>query len=152
MFKIALPDSLFDVVMVGFNLLNPSARGSVFGLTIAHDVGTLIMFAVRRALHSDAAAAQAVAALLRSGAISSDGLESHDPLGFLRAAPGVNSIVEAAYRFCRHEPGAHVVLTGTGSKEHLAQNVASILAPPLPLSVAERLRAIFGGVDSISGN
>src|SRR5688572_26779271 len=46
----ALEDDLWDVVMVGFNLLNQSARELVFARTLAQDVGTLIMFAVRRAL------------------------------------------------------------------------------------------------------
>src|SRR5271168_2180949 len=46
----ALADDHFDVIMVGFNLVNPSARERVFPLTLAHDVGTLIMFAVRRQL------------------------------------------------------------------------------------------------------
>ena len=54
MLQQALPDNLFDVVMVGFNLLNPSARKTVFPHTIVRDVGTLITFAVRRALHDDA--------------------------------------------------------------------------------------------------
>jgi aryl-alcohol dehydrogenase-like predicted oxidoreductase len=61
-------------------------------------------------------------------------------------------VVEAAYRFCRHEPGAHVILTGTGDPEHLKANVESILAPPLPPELLARLRAIFGRVDSVSGN
>src|SRR5260370_145563 len=50
MLKRALPDDRFDVIMTGFSLLNPSARRAVFPLTLQHDVGTLIMFAVRRAL------------------------------------------------------------------------------------------------------
>ena len=55
-----------------------------------------------------------------------------DPLGFLLGAGGAASLPEAAYRFARHEPGCHVVLTGTGSVDHLAENVASINGPPLP--------------------
>ena len=148
----ALPDNLFDVVMVGFNLLNPSARRSVFPQTIAQDVGTLIMFAVRRALNSDDAVREAVGKLIACGEIAANAIDVSDPLGFVRQAPGVNSVVEAAYRFCRHEPGAHVVLTGTGNKAHLAENVASILAPPLPAEVSARLRTIFGDINSVSGN
>ena len=148
----ALPDDHFDVIMVGHNLLNPSARKVVFPLTRAHDVGTLIMFAVRRAL-SDATHVRAVVdALIQANAIDPERVDSVDPLAFVAAHPQVKSLVEAAYRFCRHEPGAHVILTGTGNAEHLRDNVAAILAPPLPADVAQRLDAIFGDVDSVSGN
>jgi aryl-alcohol dehydrogenase-like predicted oxidoreductase len=155
----ALPDDHFDVIMVGFNLLNPAARHSVLPLTLKHDVGTLIMFAVRRALGQPAALAQTVAGLIASGQIEGiegqvDGqaIDSSDPLAFVADHPDVGSVVEAAYRYCRHEPGAHVVLTGTGSIEHLSENVASILAPALPESLLERLNSLFGAVDSVSGD
>ena len=152
MLQHALPDDLFDVVMVGFNLLNPSARHTVFPQTMARDVGTLIMFAVRRALQNDESVNAIVAQLLAAGTIAAANVDVQAPLAFLRSATGVGSIIAAAYRFSRHEPGAQVVLTGTGSKDHLAANVASILAPPLPEDVAQRLREMFGDVDSVSGN
>jgi len=79
-------------------------------------------------------------------------VDARDPLGFVTAHPGVKSLTEAAYRFCRHEPGAHVILTGTGSVEHLRENVESILAPKLPSEITARLAEIFGGVDSVSGD
>lgn len=148
----AVPDGRFDVVMVGFNLLNPSARSSVFPLTLRHDVGTLIMFAVRRALSDPAALREVVARLMENGEVAPGLLNPDDPLDFLTAHPDVESVVQAAYRFCRHEPGADVILTGTGSGEHLKQNVRSILAPPLPAESAARLEAVFGRVVSVSGN
>ena len=61
-------------------------------------------------------------------------------------------MVETAFRFCRHEAGAQVILTGTGDPAHLKANVEAILAPPLPPDVLQRLEAIFGAVDSVSGN
>ncbi|MXO59437.1 aldo/keto reductase [Altererythrobacter salegens] len=151
MLQQAVPTGDFDVVMAGFNMLNPGARETLFPLTMAHDVGTLIMFAVRRGLNSVANAAEAVAELIGRGEIDSASVNSADPLDFLRATPDVKSQVEAAYRFCRHEPGAHVVLTGTGDAAHLEENIASILAPPLPAELLERLDAIFGKVTSASG-
>ena len=148
----ALPDDHFDVIMVGHNLLNPSARRSVFPLTRAHDVGTLIMFAVRRALTSPESVRAIVETLIEAGAIDTDRVDRADPLAFVTTHPQVKSLVEAAYRFCRYEPGAHVILTGTGSVEHLRENVESILAPPLPDEIAARLADIFGAVDSVSGD
>jgi len=57
---------------------------------------------------------------------------------------GASSVVDAAYRFVRHEPGVDVVLFGTGDREHLHSNIASILKPPLPAADRERLASLFG--------
>jgi L-galactose dehydrogenase len=152
MLHVALRDDHFDVIMVGFNLLNPAARHSVFPLTMKHNVGTLIMFAVRRALGQPAALTKTVEGLIASGQVDATAIDASDPLAFVADDPDVGSLVEAAYRYCRYEPGAHVVLTGTGSIDHLTDNVASILAPPLPNALLERLNSLFGTVDSISGD
>jgi L-galactose dehydrogenase len=148
----ALADNFFDVIMVGFNLVNPSARARVFPLTKAHDVGTLIMFAVRRQLSDPVALREAVAGLVARGEVDGGELDAAEPLGFLRNHAGIGSVVEAAYRFCRHEPGAHVVLTGTGDVAHLEANIGAVEAPALPADVLARLTRLFGNVDSVSGN
>ena len=151
MFGQVLPDDHFDVIMVGFSMLNPSARARVFAQTIEKDVGTLIMFAVRRALSRPQALGELLAELVDDGTVEAS-LAGDDPLGFVAAHPEVESLVQAAYRFCRHEPGAHVILTGTGDVAHLEANVASIQAPKLPDEVADQLNALFGAIDSVSGN
>ena len=148
----ALPDDQFDVVMTGFNLLNPSARTRVFPMTRARDVGTLIMFAVRRVLSDPAALREVVAQLVERGDLDPGLVDLADPLAFLRGRADISSVVEAAYRFCRHEPGADVVLTGTGDTAHLEANIAAIQAGPLAANIQDRLTRLFGGVDSISGN
>ena len=152
MLRAALPGNEFDVVMVGFNLLNQSARKTIFPLTMQNDVGTLIMFAVRRGLNSAENTREAVAELIASGEVDPALINPDDPLDFLREMPGIASQIEAAYRYCRHEPGAHVILTGTGSAAHLEENVASILAPPLPQEAQVKLKAIFGDATSASAN
>ena len=151
MFQLALADDHFDVIMVGLSLLNPSACRTVLPETLAHDVGTLIMFAVRRALSRPDALAALIGTLIDDGTLDA-GLDRDRALDFVAAHAQVASLVQAAYRFCRHAPGSHVVLTGTGSQAHLSENVASIVAPPLPSEVLEPLDSIFGGVDSVSGN
>jgi aryl-alcohol dehydrogenase-like predicted oxidoreductase len=149
MFGQCLADDLFDVVMVGFNILNPSARERVFPVTREKDVGTLIMFAVREALSRPDELKKVVGELMARGEVDPGAVDADDPLGFLGDG---HAMVESAYRFCRHEPGANVVLTGTGDPEHLKANVAAIQQPPLPREVLARLGAIFGRVDSVSGN
>ena len=151
MFEQVLPDDHFDVIMVGFSMLNPSARERVFAQTLERDVGTLIMFAVRRALSRPEALRELLAGLVEEGVVDAS-LTDDDPLGFVADHPEVESLVQAAYRFCRHEPGAHVILTGTGNVAHLEANVAHIQAPKLPDEIADRLGSLFDGVDSVSGN
>jgi aryl-alcohol dehydrogenase-like predicted oxidoreductase len=129
MLRRALEDDYWDVMMVGFNLLNPSARRYVFPHAIEKNIGIEIMFAVRRALSDPDKLRIAIAELAQQGYL--DGaIATTDPLGFLVESGAAKSIVEAAYRFTRHEPGSHVVLTGTGNIAHLEQNVHSLTRGP----------------------
>ena len=144
--------ALWDVIMVGFNLLNPSARKTILPYTQKHGIGTLCMFAVRRALSQPAAARDLVADLVKSGEVSAGALDDERPLDFLTAAGAATSVTEAAYRFCLHEPGLDVILSGTGDPEHLRENAAFLSGPLLPTDVTDRLDRVFGEVDSVSGN
>jgi L-galactose dehydrogenase len=150
MLSAAIPTGVWDVVMVGFNLLNPSARRNVLRLSQAHNVGVQDMFAVRRALSNSEGLNEALAVIDKAGQLDRSKLDANDPLGFLKEDTG--GIVDAAYRFCRHEPGIHVVLTGTGNIEHLKENIASLNRGPLPSKMLSKLEELFGQVDSVSGN
>lgn len=152
MLKRALDDDCWDVVMTGFNFINPSARDAVLAKTQKKNIGTLIMFAVRRALSKAEATLEIIQELKNNGQIDLTGCDPDNPLSFLNDPSVSNSLTEAAYRFCRHEPGAHVVLTGTGSTEHLYENLDSLQLPQLPQEVLARLSTIFANVDSVSGN
>lgn len=150
MLTAAIPSGIWDVVMVGFNLLNPSARRNVLRLTQAHNIGVQDMFAVRRALSDPEGLKEALEVIEKAGQLDRSRIDATDPLGFLRV--GTVGVVDAAYRFCRHEPGIDVVLTGTGNVEHLKENVASINRGPLPAKILAKLEELFGQVDSVSGN
>jgi len=148
----ALADDLWDVVMVGHNLINPSARKSVFSLTQKRGVATLIMFAVRSALSKEDVFKALLLDLADQGLIDLEFANSANPLGFLTDNGAARSIMDAAYRFCRHEPGADVILTGTGSTDHLRQNIDSIIDGPLPAQTLAKLETLFGHIDTASGN
>jgi aryl-alcohol dehydrogenase-like predicted oxidoreductase len=148
----ALPDNFWDVVMVGFNLLNQSARERVLATTRREDVGTLCMFAVRKALSRPEVLPELMADLATRNLVDTDSFDPEDPLGFLVADGAATSVTDAAYRFCRWEPGIDVVLSGTSNIEHLRANAASLERPPLPPDVTERLRQLFARVDCIAGN
>jgi aryl-alcohol dehydrogenase-like predicted oxidoreductase len=150
MLQRGLKEDLWDVVMVGFNLLNPSARRTVFSTTRNKGVGVLNMFAVRRALSRPERLKTIVANLIKKRALSATDL--NDLVDFMLRESNAQTLPEVAYRFCRHEPGVDVVLTGTGNPEHLKANVQSILKPALPERVLERLEAVFGSLDTLTGN
>jgi len=148
----SLKKNLWDVIMVGFSLLNPSARNSIFPQTLKSGVGVLDMFAVRRGLSQPQRLKEMCAELVDKGAIAKDALDLNDPLGFLLRETDAATLPEAAYRFCRHERGVDVVLTGTGNPDHLRENIAAILKPPLPTDALAKLENLFGGLDYLTGN
>jgi len=152
MLRPALRDDAWDVVMVGFNLLNQSARDAVLRSAMKQDVGTLVMFAVRRALSQPKRLRELWAELTKKGLVERDACNPEEPLDFLIGDGKASSVVDGAYRFCRHEPGVHVVLSGTGSSEHLKANIESLAKPPLPSPVTARLKKIFARVDCVTGN
>jgi len=152
MLQSSLDEDLWDVVMVGFSLLNPSARKTIFPVTMRKGVGVLNMFAVRRALSQPKRVQELCAELIASKMIDADGTDPSNPLGFVLQISDAATLPEAAYRFCRHQPGIHVILTGTGNPAHLRENVAAILKPALPEPVLEKLDKLFGRLDSLTGN
>ena len=64
----------------------------------------------------------------------------------------MEDFAEAGYRFCLAEPLVHVVLSGTGSQEHLMQNISAINKGPLDPRSVERLRTIFKNVRTENGD
>lgn len=154
MLRRALQDDYFDVMMVGFNLLNPSARQSIFPVTQAKRVGTLGMFAVRQALTRPEVLQRTMQELLAAGRLDASvfkelDLDPSNPLAFFG---GPEEIINAGYRYCAHEPGVDVVLFGTGDIDHLQANVKSINDPPLPPEHTDILDRLFGEIDCVSGN
>ena len=152
MLQRALEDDIWDVMMVGFNILNQSARDLVFSKTIEKNIGILIMFAVRLALSRPKRLKEVFKKLVEKKQLDSNDFDEKNPLNFLIHKDGAESLVDAAYRFCRYEPGTHVILSGTGNADHLKSNIESFSRPPLPQKDVEKLKKMFKNVDSVSGH
>ena len=146
----AVQDDCWDVIMVGFSLLNQAARERVLPACREKAIGVLNMFAVRRALGDWARLEDVLADLGKRELV--DGGAVRGTLDSLVREGGAASLQDVAYRFCRYEPGIHVVLSGTGNLGHLRENADSLARPPLPAEAAARLRELLGRVDDISGN
>ena len=151
MLQQVVTDGGWDVVMVGFNLLNHSARERVLEPAKARGIGTIGMVPVRRALADPDQLAETVRALIESGELDPE-IDPDDPFDFLLSEPQVMGIIDAAYRFAAYEDGLDTVLCGTSNPEHLKANVASIERGPLPPRSTETLHDRFGAVDSVLGN
>ena len=140
----ALNDPCWEVVMLAFHMMNQGPRATVFPRALAQGVGTLLMFVVRNIFSRPGVLQETMKQRARDGEVPQALADHPDPLGFLVHESGASSVIDAAYRFARYEPGANVILFGTGDQEHLRANVASLLKPPLPQADVEKLRTLFG--------
>ncbi len=152
MLQQAIADDCWDVVMVGFNLLNQSARERVLAPARAANVGVMDMFAVRQALRD----LETVTAHLRERASAGALPESVDvraELATLERHVGETAptLPDLAYRFVLAEPGVSTVLVGTGNPDHLRDNLESFGRPPLSAAVLGELRGVLAGVDVLNG-
>ncbi|MBL8700984.1 MAG: aldo/keto reductase [Alphaproteobacteria bacterium] len=149
MLTTAVTEPPWEVVMLAFHMMNQNARRTILPATRRRGVGTLLMFVVRNIFSRPEALARSMTELAEKGLVAAALAAQADPLGFLVHAGGAASLTDAAYRYARHEPGADVVLFGTGDVAHLRANVASILGPPLPASDTARLAELFGHLQGV---
>jgi L-galactose dehydrogenase len=149
MLERAVEEPVWEVFMLAFHMLNQNARDRLLARTRANGVGTLCMFAVRNVFSRPGLIQETVRRLVAEGQLPRELGETGDPLGFLVHRAGAESLIDAAYRFVRHEPGIDVVLFGTSSAAHLRANVASILRPPLPAEDVQRLYTLFGRLTGV---
>jgi aryl-alcohol dehydrogenase-like predicted oxidoreductase len=145
----ALGDDCWDVMMVAFHMLNQNARQRVFPGTQAKNIGTLLMFAVRAIFSVPGRLQQDITELAAAGKVPKWLADKKKPLDFLLHDQGARSIIEAAYRYARHEPGANVVLFGTGNPDHLAPNINAILQPALPAADTQKIAELFGALEGV---
>ena len=145
----AVGSGAFDAVMVAFNMLHRTASDALFARTQETGTGVFIMHAVRSIFARSDELAANMRALADEGRVAAALANDPDPLGFLVHPGGAQDVTDAAYRFARHEPGADVVLFGTGDPEHLRANVRSLLRPPLPDADRARLVELFGAVSGL---
>jgi aryl-alcohol dehydrogenase-like predicted oxidoreductase len=145
----AIEEAPWEVIMLAYSLMNQGARHRIFPVTRRRGIGTLLMFVVRNIFSQPDYRRDIFARLIEQGHLEGSILSDGDPLGFLVTEGGAASITDAAYRYARHEQGVDVVLFGTGSKAHVKDNVESILRPPLPPPIVERLHGLFGHLTGV---
>ena len=149
MLQRAVGDDCWEVMMLAFHMMHQNAREAVFPHTLEKRIGTLLMFVVRRIFSDPEYLSETVSELAGAGELPAEFASSDAPLSFVVGAGGASSVIDAAYRYVRHEPGVDVVLFGTGDAAHLRTNIESITSPPLPAPTTDKLRALFGGLEGV---
>jgi aryl-alcohol dehydrogenase-like predicted oxidoreductase len=140
----AVEEGVWEVFMLGFSMMHQNARRRLLPRTREKGIGTLCMFAVRNIFSKPEVLKRTFAELAAEGKVPAALAAQENPLGFLVHDGGAESVVDAAYRFARHQPGIDVVLFGTGDAAHLRSNIASILRPPLPAADVAKIHELFG--------
>ncbi|MDP8925078.1 MAG: aldo/keto reductase [Chloroflexota bacterium] len=140
-----VPREVFDVAMVGYNVLSPAPARHVLPLAQQHDVGIVVMCAVRGVLLRPERIREVIGEWKAEGLLARDAVPDDEPLGWL-VGPGADSIPAAAYKFAAAHRAVSTVLTGTGRLEHFEANAEAILGTPLPDKVVERAVDLFAPV------
>lgn len=152
MLRRALADDYWDVMMVGFNMVNQTARDLVFAPAQQKDIGILGMFAVRRALTSMESFRESLLELQYLGELSCDLDIEYTIERLIGQGEHRTPLAGIAYRYCRDEPAIQSVLMGTGEISHLEQNVKSFIEPPLSDDTRRFIADTFGHISDFSGN
>jgi aryl-alcohol dehydrogenase-like predicted oxidoreductase len=117
------------------------------------NIGIQSIYAVRGRLSTPEKAKELIEECIKAGEVDPKDLDDrNDPLRFLITEGGATSLPNACYRFNRHSFGQDVVLTGTGSIDHLKENVKSINDPPLNAPALAKLKKIFGRVETATAD
>lgn len=145
----AVHESCWEVIMLAYSMMNQAARQRAFPHTARNGIGTLLMFVVRNIFSVPETLSNTMKELAAEGKVPAWLAERESPLDFLVHEGGASSVTDAAYRFARHEPGADVVLFGTGNRKHLHANIESILKPPLPAADVAKLYELFGALQGV---
>ena len=147
-----LPTDQVDVAMVGHNMINQSARRTVFPLCVAKNIGVLNIFTVRNLFWNMPRLKEVVAGLKERGVIGPDAVSDDSPLGWLLEDGECESLVEAAYRYAAYTEGVTTVMCGTIDRGELDQDIGFMDKGALSDGKLGRLRETFGHIAETIGN
>ncbi len=136
------PDD-WDVIMLKYGIMNQWAAKEVLPLAEKHGVAIMNMAPIRQTLTRESDRKVMFDQWREDESVDVTALDENDPFGWL-LHDGVESVIDAAYRFGAMNTGISTVITGTANAEHLEANVRAINAPPLPEADHQRLVEILG--------
>ena len=123
----ALNTNYFDVVMLAFSIMNQNAKKEILPKTMSKNIGTMSMFVVRSLFSVKGRLKQDIDELVKNKQLPEWFLDEKEPLEFILKNSGAQNIIDACYRYVRHQKGIDTVLFGTGNINHLKKNIRSIV-------------------------
>lgn len=133
---------IWDVIMLKYGIMNQWAAKEVLPLAEKHGVGIMNMAPIRQTLTREEDRTRMFDQWSEDGTVDVSSLDEADPFGWL-LHDGVESVIDAGYRFAAMHSGISTVITGTASVEHLEANVRSLEAEPLAAGDYARLIELF---------
>jgi L-galactose dehydrogenase len=147
-----LSADVVDVVMVGHNMINQSARRVIFPTCSADNIGVVNIFTIRNLFWNPTRLKEVLDDLVRRQLLAPDETGDHPGLDWLLEEAACETLVEAAYRYAAYTKPVSTVMCGTIKIEELEENIPGIEKGPLPTAAIERLHRTFGHIAEAIGN
>ena len=122
----AISTNYFDVIMLAFSIMNQNAKIKILPKTMSKNIATMSMFVVRSLFSVNGRLQEDIHKLVKDKQLPEWFLDEKEPLEYILKDSGANSIIDACYRYVRHQQGIDTVLFGTGNIDHLKENIKSI--------------------------
>ena len=122
----AISTNYFDVIMLAFSIMNQNAKIKILPKTMSKNIATMSMFVVRSLFSVKGRLQEDIHKLVKDKQLPEWFLDEKEPLEYILKDSGADSIIDACYRYVRHQQGIDTVLFGTGNIDHLKENIKSI--------------------------
>ena len=145
----ALNTNYFDVIMLAFSIMNQSAKKNILPKTMSKNIGTMSMFVVRSLFSMKGRLKQDIYGLVKNKQLPEWLLDEKEPLEYFLKDSGANNIIDACYRYVRHQKGIDTVLFGTGDIDHLKKNIRSIVNSKLSDECIQKFDQYFSHLKGV---
>ena len=145
----AISLNYFDVIMLAFSIMNQNAKKEILPKTMSKNIATMSMFVVRSLFSVKGRLQQDIFKLVKDKHLPEWFLDKKEPLEYILKDSGANNIIDACYRYVKHQQGIDTVLFGTGNIDHLKKNIKSILAPELSKESINKINLYFSHLKGV---
>ena len=145
----ALNTNYFDVMMLAFSIMNQNAKKEILPKTMSRNIGTMSMFVVRSLFSVKGRLKKEIDRLVNYKQLPEWFLDEKEPLEYFLKDSGAHNIIDACYRYVRHQKGIDTVLFGTGDIDHLKKNIRSIVNSKLSDECINKFNQYFSHLKGV---